>query len=122
MKYLGLFNGLPLYEIVKGTYVIINVEHENVMFSRYWLGHLSRYGETFTRGGENPDDEKCIEIIEKNKDRILEAAEDFSKGLDSDEMKAEFKQQDDFYNWLEEGREYNCYSGKYSDEMGSVKE
>lgn len=116
MKYLGLFNGMPLYEIVKGTYVMVNVEDERILFSSYWLGHLDRYGVTFTRGGENPDDEKCIEIIEKNKDRILKAVEEFSNGLDSEEMDAEFKQQDDFYNWLEEGREYDCYRGKYSDE------
>lgn len=117
MKYLGLFNGMPLYEIVKGTYVMVNVENESVLFSRYWLGHLDRYGDTFTKGGENPNDEKCIEIIEKNKDSILKAVEAFSDGLDTEEAEAEFKEQDNFYNSLEEGREYNCYMGKYSDEI-----
>ena len=117
VKYLGLFNGLPLYEIVRGAYVIVDPEEKKILLSGNWFGHLDRYGETFTKGGENKDDDKCIEIMRKNKDEILGLARAANERVEENEADGLFDGQDEFYNWLEERREYNCYAGKYSDEQ-----
>ena len=117
MKYIGKLDDLPVYEFKRGAYVIVNPESEKVITTWNWLGNLGRNFDTFIKGGENPDDEKCVEVIEKNKDRIIKQVKDYHENAESDEGKEWLDEQDAFYDNLDEGREYDYIEGAYSDEL-----
>ena len=115
MKYIGMLDGLPVYEVKRGAYLIVNPETERVIATWLWYGTLGRNYDTFMRGGENPDDEKCVEIIEKNMESLLKRLNDVAENAE-DDGKEFLDEQDEFYDSLEEGREFDWMSGEYLDE------
>lgn len=82
-----------------------------------WYGMLGRNFDTFLKEASNEDNEKCVEIIEKNKNKILKAVKEYSSDGENDSVKELLDVQDEFYDWVEEGRTYDYYNGKYIDEQ-----
>ena len=115
MKYIGKLDDLPVYEFKRGAYVIVDPEDEKVITTWVWLGNLGKNFDTFTKGGENPDDDRCVEIIEKNKDKIIDRLMEIDP--DDEDEEEWLKEQDEFYESLDEGREYDYLEGDYSDNL-----
>ena len=108
-----MLDELPVYELKRGAYVVVNPETERVMTTWVWFGNLGRNYDTFMKGGENPDDDKCVEVIEKNKDKILRSLEGFDEIAESDDGQEFLDEQEKFYDSLEEGKTYDYFSGEY---------
>ncbi len=115
MKLIGKIDDLPVYEFDEGQYVIVNPESERWMVTWVWYGNLGKNFDTFVKCQECEEDDKCIEIIEKNKEDILDRLNDAFENSRSENGKEFLKEQKEFYDSLEEGREYDWYSG-YLDE------
>ena len=116
MKLIGKIDGLPVYEFDEGQYVIVNPRSKKWMVTWIWFGNLGRNFDTFVKCGECEEDGECVEIIEKNKDEILDRLNDAYENAQSEEGKEFLKEQKEFYDSLEEGRKYDWYSG-YLDEV-----
>lgn len=113
MKYIGKLDGLPVYEFKRGAYVIVSPEEDEVIVTWTWYGNLGRNYDTFEKGGENPDDEKCVEAIEHNKDKIIRMLERYDKQAEDEDGQEFLDAQEKFYDSLEEGKKYDYFSGEY---------
>ena len=108
-----MMDNLRVYELKRGAYVIVDPNSGRVATTWVWFGNLGRNCDTFTKGGENPDDEKCVELIVKNKDDILRKLDGFEDNVESEEGKDFLDEQDEFYDGLEEGREFDWWRQDY---------
>ena len=115
MKLIGKLDDMLVYEVERGKYIIVDPETGRWTVEWTWFGQLGRTCDTFTKLSEDADDEKGLEVIETNKSAILERLNDLEKS-DDDIGQEYLKEQDEFYDSLEENREYDSYYGKYSDE------
>ena len=113
MKYIGKLDDYPVYEFRRGAYVIVDPRSERVMPTWAWFGNLGRNYDTFIKGGENPDDDKCIVAIEKGKDKILRQIESFDRNAESENGQDFLDEQEEFYEKLEDGRIFDWYKGDY---------
>ena len=116
MQLIGKMDDKPVYEFDEGQYVIVDPESERWMVTWSWYGNLGRTFDTFEKCSECEEDEKCLSIISDNKEQILDQLNDAYENAQDDIGKKLLKAQEDFYNFLEENREYDWFSG-YSDEQ-----
>ena len=112
MKLIGKLDDMLVYEVSRGKYVIIDPERERWMADWTWYGQLGRFCDTFTKCSEDEDELKGVEVIEKNKDKILEALNNLPEA-DDEIGKDYLKEQDEFYDSLEDGREFDWSDGDY---------
>ena len=116
MRLIGKLDDMPVYEFDRGQYVIVNPETERWMVTWTWFGNFGRNFDTFEKCSGGDEDEKCISIIERNKEDILEQLNEVADNTKSEIGESYLKEQDEFYDALEEGREYDYYDG-YTDEI-----
>ncbi len=108
MKLLGKLDGSPVYEFDRGQYVIINPNRGKWMATWLWSGYLGKYYDTFMKCSDCEEDEKCLNIIDDNKESILVQLERVYKNAEDNEE--ELEEQDRFYDALKEGETYSWYS------------
>ena len=115
MKLIGKLDDMLVYEVTRGKYIIVDPNSGRWNTEWTWYGQLGRYCDTFTKCSEDKEDERCVEVIQENKDKILEALNRL-KDTDDDIGKEYLKEQDEFYDRLEEGREFDWSDGDYVEE------
>ena len=116
MRLIGKMDDKPVYEFDRGQYVIVDPETERWMVTWAWFGNFGRNFDMFEKCTECEEDEKCISVIDKNKEDILKQLNAVADNIDSDIGKELLKEQEEFYEALEDGREYDYYDG-YTDEI-----
>ncbi len=109
MQLIGKMDDYLVFEVERGKYIVVEPDSGRWSVEWTWYGQLGKWCEDFTKCNHDEDEGKCLEVIEKNKDEILERLNDLER---DDEISEEFlSEQDEFYDQLEEGREYDWFSG-----------
>ena len=68
-----------VFEVGEGLYVTVYYEEDEngneirsrVMDDTHWTNPLGRFAWSYTKCSSDPKEDKCIEVIEKNMDRVL---------------------------------------------------
>lgn len=116
MKLIGKLDDNLVYEVDRGQYIVVNPDSDRWTVEWLWYGQLGKWCDRFTKCGEDENDEKCLEIIENNKDEIRKQLNRAYESVDSDVGKEFLDEQDEFYDWLDENREYDWNFG-YVDQI-----
>jgi len=116
MKMIGKLDGVPVFEVDRGQYVIVNPEAERWMVTWTWYGNLGRNFDTFEKAESCDEEDACMEIIEKNKEDILKQLNAVADNLGGEEEDELLSEQDEFYDSLDSNREYSWFDG-YIDEQ-----
>lgn len=116
MKLIGKLDDALVYEVDRGQYIVVDPETKRWTVTWSWYAQLGRACDSFTKLEHSEEDDECLDVIEDNLPEMLDAL----NALD-DEGKSKIRgeymeEQDDFYEGLDENREYNWYSG-YEDEI-----
>ena len=115
MRLIGKLDDFLVYEVDDGKYIIVSPESGKWKAEWTWYGQLGRWCDTFTKCSEDENDLKCVEIIEKNKEKVLEALNKL-KDIEQDDIGEEYlKEQKEFYERLSDGMEYDWFKGDYSE-------
>ena len=115
MKLIGKIDDAPLFEVDEGKYISGNPHNETCRPMWCWFMNMGRWADTFVKCSESEDELHCLDVIEKNKEKLAEALNSFDDEVQSADGQEMLKEQQKFYDWLEEGREYNWFEG-YTDE------
>lgn len=116
MKMIGKLDEAPVFEVDRGQYVVVNPETGRWMVTWTWYGNLGRNFDTFMKCSSCDEEDACLEIIEKDKEDILKQLNAVADNLGEEEDNEILDEQDEFYDSLDENREYDWFEG-YSDEQ-----
>lgn len=106
MRLLGKLNENPVFEVDEGQYVIVNPKNGRWNTTWAWSGLLGRNYDSFTKCSGCEEEDKCLEIIRKNRDLVLDRLEIVSENAKSPDGKRVLEKQKEFYDSLEEGKKY----------------
>ena len=115
MKVIGLMDGLPVFEIDRGKYVAVDVRKGKCYTMWNWYMQLGKWSDSFEKRSDIPNEEECLNLIEADKEDIVKNFGRYEKMAESEEGKQALEEQEDFYEWLTDDREYNWFDG-YTDE------
>lgn len=116
MKMIGKLDESPVFEVEEGKYIAVSPERETCMPMWSWYAVLGKWAETFEKCSESPDELRCLDLIEQNKEQLAEALNSYADEVASEGGKVMLEEQKEFYDWLEDNREYNYFEG-YTDEI-----
>lgn len=115
MKMIGKLDESPLFEVEEGKYISVSPSQEKCMTMWCWYAVLGKWAETFEKCSEDPEELHCLDLIEKNKEEIAENLKGYEDEAASEDGRKMLEAQREFYEWLDEGREYSYFDG-YLDE------
>ena len=116
LRVIGKVNGMPLFELEEGKYIVVDIENERHLEMWTWYGRLGREFNTFEKCNAADDEDKAIEIIRNDLNTIVKNLNEKFENTAGDVGKLFLEEQQKFYDGLETGREFDWYNGKYSDE------
>ena len=116
MKMIGKLDDLPLFEIAEGKYITVNPENDTFTPMWSWYATLGRWSDNFVKCEDDPEEMHCLDVIEQHREDIVRILNSYDDEIASEDGKAMLEEQRNFYEWLEEDREYNYFDG-YTDEV-----
>ena len=115
MKLIGKIDDLPLFEVEDGKYIAVNPVKETCTPMWSWYAVLGKWADTFVKCTDDEEEVHCLKVIEQYKEAVVEKLNSYEEQIESDDGKEMLEAQREFYEWLDEGREYNYFDG-YTDE------
>lgn len=115
MKVIGKMDGLPLFEVDRGKYIAVNLKKGKCHTMWSWYANMGKWADDFEKCSDIPDELECLNLIEQDKEDIVEVFSKYEKDINSEDGQQMLDDQEEFYNWLDEDREYNWFDG-YTDE------
>ncbi len=109
MKLIGKLDSSLVYEMDRGQYVIVDPDTKRYIVTWTWFGLLGRNYDTFTKCDTADEDDECLAIIEENLESIARKLSDVFGNVDTEDGQEWLKDQDEFYNALEDGQVYNWF-------------
>ena len=116
MRLLGIMDDYLVYEVDRGQYIIVDPETKRWTAEWTWYGQLGRWCDRFTKCSVADGEGKALEVIADNAEDILERLNKFAEDEDDDFRNTFLNEQEEFYNELEDGREYDWSDGEYVEE------
>lgn len=98
MKLLGKIENSLVYEVARGQYIIVSYDEESgrerYEVTNVWSNPLGRFAWEFTKCSSAPGmEDKCLEIIRKNKSQIAEKLKALSEAAERDEELARMNEE-----------------------------
>lgn len=109
MKLIGKLDSSLVYEMDRGQYVIVDPDTKHYVVTWTWLGLLGRNFDMFMKCDTADEDDECLAIIEENLESIARKLSDVFGNVDTEDGQEWLKDQDEFYNALEDGQVYNWF-------------
>lgn len=116
MKLIGKMDDFFVYEVDDGQYIVVDPEEKRWTVTWSWYAQLGRACDRFTKLENSEEDEKCLDVIEDNLPEMLDALNAIADDGGDDIREQFLKEQTEFYDELDDNREYDWYSG-YTDEI-----
>lgn len=116
LKMIGRLDDMPLFEVEKGRYIVIDVNRGRYQTMWTWYGYLGKFFDEFEKCTECPEERDCLKIIELHLSDIVNEFNRRELDFEDEETAAYFNDQEKFYDWIEPNRKFDYYSGKYEDE------
>ena len=115
MKLIGKLDDLPVFEVEEGKYISVNPKNETCRTMWCWYAVLGKWADTFVKCTEDAEEVHCLHVIEQYKEEVAESLNSYEDAIKSEDGREMLEAQRDFYEWLDEDREYDYFNG-YSDE------
>ena len=114
MQLIGKINGMPVFEIDNKGYVAVNVRKKTVMPMWSWYANLGKWYDTFEKCSSCEEENDALSVIEDNIEEIVSRLNACQEEAESESGQVFLEEQEEFYQWLETGREYDWFDG-YTD-------